>query len=44
MTWIPGLPGSLDGFTLSVTVALAVALLIAAVIVVLKVIREQEHY
>ena len=43
MTWIPGLPGSLDGFTLTATIAVAIALLIAAVIVALTVIREQEH-
>ncbi len=44
MPVIPWLPGSLDGVTLSVTIAVGVALLIAAVIVMLKVIRGQEHY
>jgi hypothetical protein len=44
MTWIPGLPGSLDGVTLSATIGISVALLVAAVIVVLIVMREQERY
>ncbi len=44
MTWIPGLPGSLDGVTFTATIGVAVALLVAAVIVVRMVIREQKHY
>jgi hypothetical protein len=44
MIWIPGLPGSLNGFTILVTIGVAVALLIAALIVLRIVYREQQHY